>query len=212
LRKHPLVAVVGPRLLNADGSLQRSCFRFPSPARAWAENLWVSAAFSSESRLGDYRQWSHDRERSVDWVTGACCLVRREAYEQVGGFDERFFMYAEETDWQKRMREQGWQIAFTPATQVMHRGGASGASEKSKIDRHFFGSLDRYELKHHGLGGLISLRAAMLVGGSIRAILWLGVLLLAPAKRTTAKQKLRLLSWLLYRQYTCWQVVGTDDE
>lgn len=206
LERHPKVALVGPRLLNGDGSLQPSCYRFPAPWRAWVENLYISSLFGSESSLGDYRQWPHDRERIVDWVVGACCLVRREVYDQVGGFDEHFFMYAEETDWQRRMRVAGWEIGFTPAAPVMHLGGASGASDKPKINRHFFGSLDRYELKHHGLLGLLSVRAAMIVGCALRLALWTGVLALSPARRAVAKGKIRLMGWLLWRQTTYWRL------
>ena len=114
LEAHHEVALVGPRLLNTDGSLQRSCFRFPSPARAWVENLWLSAFFGPNNAIGDYRRWPHDRERYVDWLVGACALVRREVFEQICGFDERFFMYAEETDWQHRMRQTGWKSALHP--------------------------------------------------------------------------------------------------
>ena len=166
LNSHPEMALVGPMLMNADGTLQRSCYRYPTPGRAWAENLWISAAFGLEHALGDYRKWPHDQTREVDWVIGACLMVRREVYRQIGGFDERFFMYAEETDWQLRMRKAGWKIGFTPAARVIHLGGISGKGEQKLINRHFFDSLDRYELKHHGYFGLFLLRLAMCVGSS----------------------------------------------
>jgi GT2 family glycosyltransferase len=204
LDRRPEAGLVGPRLLNKDGSLQRSCFPFPSPARAWLENLWISAVFPDRPKLGDYRRWAHDSEREVDWLIGACMLVRREVLERVGGFDERFFMYAEESDWQRRMRDAGWKVLFTPAAEVVHLGGASGANEKAKINRHFFESLDYYEYKHHGVLGLVSLRAAMTVGCFIRTILWTGVLLFVPGRRAVAASKAKLLSWLFVRQMTHW--------
>lgn len=206
LDTHPAVAVVGPRLCDCDGALQISCYPFPTPARAWAENLWIDRIAPHTARLGDYRRWQHDCERMVDWVIGACLMVRREAYQQIGGFDERFFMYAEESDWQRRMRSAGWQIAFTPAAIVTHLGGASGAAEKPRINRNFFRSLDSYELKHHGILGLMSLRAAMVIGSGIRLCLWSGVLLAMPARRRLAAAKLRLLSWLLVRQVGMWDL------
>lgn len=107
LRAHPLVGLVGPRLLNKDGTLQVSCWKFPSPARVWREALGVARVFASHPRWGDYFRWAHDQTRSVDFVIGACFLVRRAIYERVGGFDEHFFLYAEETDWQKRIRAAG---------------------------------------------------------------------------------------------------------
>jgi GT2 family glycosyltransferase len=94
LDEHPRVAAVGPRLLNADGSLQPSCFRFAGPWRSVCENLLLSAAFPNSRLVGDFRAWPHDAERDdVDFVIGACMLVRRAAIEQVGVFDEAFFLY-----------------------------------------------------------------------------------------------------------------------
>ena len=211
LDDHADVGVVGPRLLNGDGSVQVSCFPFPSPLRAWVENLWIPAIVRDRGPLGDFRRWAHDREREVPWVIGACLLARREVHEQVGGFDERFFMYAEETDWQRRIRDAGWRICFTPAAEVTHLGGASGAGginhvrDRRPINRGFFESLDYYERKHHGSLGLISLRAAMTVGGAIRVVLW-SAMLIAPSRRPLARAKLRLLSWLVVRQMTDWNV------
>jgi GT2 family glycosyltransferase len=206
LQRHPDLAVAGPRLLNTDGTLQRSCYRFPSPAHAWRDNLWITALFPASPLLGDYRTWPHDRDRDVDWLIGACMLVRRSAYEKVGGFDERFFMYAEESDWQKRFRNAGYRIAFTPSAEVSHRGGASGASERARINRHFFESLDAYQLKHHGLLGLISLRLAMIVGCLLRGTLWVLVLPLFPKRRAAALAKTRLHWWLVFRQLFDWRV------
>lgn len=205
LRGHPEVGVVGPRLLNRDGSLQPSCYRFPSPGRAWLENLWATSLLPPGSPWGDFRRWGHNEDREVDWVSGACFLVRREAYAAVGGLDERFFMYQEETDWQRRLRDGGWRVAFTPAARVMHIGGASGAAEQARINRHFFESLDRYEWKHHGPAGLVSVRLAMVVGCFLRVILWGLVLLLVPNRRTQARFKAKMLSWLFVRQATHWR-------
>ncbi|MBV9848927.1 MAG: glycosyltransferase family 2 protein [Armatimonadetes bacterium] len=206
LRAHPDTAIAGPRLLNADGSLQISCFPFPSPSRAWLENLWISTALPNHPVVGDYRRWPHDRERQVDTVIGACMLVRRTAYEQVGGFDENFFMYTEEIEWQRRLRDRNWQIAFTPTAQVTHLGGASGATEAARINRHFFDSLDYYEWKHHGLAGLISLRLAMTIGCFLRSILWTLVLVAVPRRRPLARSKARLQAWLTVRQATHWRL------
>lgn len=201
---HPEAAVVGPRLQNADGSLQRSCFRFPSPSRAWLENLWISSLLSRVPALDDYGAWTHDDEREVDFLVGACMMVRREAYAQVGGFDEDFFMYSEETDWQRRMKDAGWKIVFVPNACVTHLGGASGANEKARVNNHFFQSLDRYERKHHGLRGLVSLRLAMVVGCFLRLGLW-SAMLVMPRRREVARSKTRLHSWLLLRQLTNWR-------
>jgi GT2 family glycosyltransferase len=205
-QSHPNAAVIGPRLSNEDGSLQVSCFRFPSPTRAWLENLWISSLFSHTAPVGDYRRWPHDTERPVDSVIGACMLVRREAFDQTGGFDEAFFMYQEETDWQKTLRERGWIVYFTPEAKVTHLGGASGKDEAARVNAHFFESLDYYECKHHGPMGLVSLRAAMTIGCLVRAAIWGIVMIVIPGRRKVAYSKSRLHSRLFIRQATHWRI------
>jgi GT2 family glycosyltransferase len=205
LRSHDRAAVAGPRLHNRDGTLQHSCYRFPTPPRAWAENLWISSALPAGSALGDFRRWGHDAERDVDWVSGACFLVRRSAYEQTGGFDESYFMYQEETDWQRRLRDCGWAIVFTPEARVTHLGGGSGGNEPARINSHFFDSLDRYVFKHHGLAGLVSVRCAMIVGCSLRTALWLLVMVFIPRRRRLAASKAGLSSSLVVRQAIHWR-------
>ena len=207
LDQHPRTAAVGPRLLNADASLQRSCYRFPTPAHAWSQNLWLAGLVGTDHPLGDFRRWPHDTARSVDWVIGAAMLVRRTAYEQVGGLDERFFMYAEETDWQWRMRTAGWDVGFTPDARVVHLGGGSGTGDKPGVDRHFWASLDRYQRKHHGWAGLVAVRAAMVVGGLVRLPVW-AALSVVPGRATLGRAKLAHQSKLVVRQLTHWRAVG----
>jgi GT2 family glycosyltransferase len=102
------------------------------------------------------------------------------------------------------MRNAGWQILFTPAAEVIHLGGASGAAQKACISRHFFESLDYYEWKHHGLRGLLALRCAMVVGCALRAVGWAIAAAIMPGKRAVAVSKVRLMVWLTVRQLTHW--------
>jgi GT2 family glycosyltransferase len=203
IEEHPRAAAIGPRLLNRDGTLQRSCWRFPSPTQAWIENLGISSLLRGRSRWGDYRRWEHDSERAVDFVIGACLLVRREVWEKIGGFDPAFWMYAEETDWQKRMRSAGYEIWFTPRASVEHWGGASGAANRARVSEAFFNSLDIFSHKHYGPAGLVSLRAAMIAGNALRLPLWILLWLL---KRSGAREKARFSWWLLRRQSTKWKL------
>jgi GT2 family glycosyltransferase len=199
MKVRPMAAIVAPRLLNADGSLQRSCWRFPSPWRIWAEAFGIANLLARHPVLGDFRAWNHDEERQIEWTIGACLLVRREAYEQNGGFDERFFMYAEETDWQRRITESGWEIWLTPTAEVMHLGGASGKGIERAITERFFHSQDLYLAKHHGRRGLISARMAIAIGSCLRSCVWLllGALF---AKRRVEFRVRRRFRWALARR------------
>jgi GT2 family glycosyltransferase len=199
LDHHPDIGVVGPRLLNPDGSLQTSCYRYPTPALAWLENLGLTKLFSDQSPFGNYESWDHSSPRDVDFVIGACLLLRREVYDQIGGFDESFFMYQEEADWQRRIRSAGWRIVFTPSAEVEHLGGASGKAQALRTNEHFFRSLDIYILKHHGWVGFILVRGAMLAGCAWRAIAW-ALLAVAPKSRAPASRRARFYGWLFQRQ------------
>jgi N-acetylglucosaminyl-diphospho-decaprenol L-rhamnosyltransferase len=124
---HPRAAVVGPRLSNPDGSLQRSVRGDPTVWRLATEYLFLrklaprSQAFNAFYGGGfDYRAAA-----KVESLFGAALLVRREAADQAGMFDESFFMFSEETDWLYRFRQAGWEVWFTPEAEVVHIGGAS---------------------------------------------------------------------------------------
>lgn len=149
---HPEVGMVGPRLVYGDGRLQPSRRRFPTLWMALAESTpweWhlphnrLARAYRLEDRPDDVTQ-------EVDWVTGACMLVRREVWEQVGAFDERFFMYSEELDWCRRIVAAGWHIVYLPTATVIHYEGASSGQVVAARTIRFNVSKVRYFLKHHG--------------------------------------------------------------
>jgi len=201
LDNHPKVGLVGPRLLNSDGSLQMSCYRFPSPLRCINENLLLTAAFPDSTIFGDYRNWKHDTAREVDFVIGAAMLVRKEVIDTVGMFDELFFMYAEETDWQMRIKKAGWQIMLCPDAQITHLGGQSSEGVKDQQFCEFQNSSAKLIKKHYGELGAAVQRIAMVVGSILRIALWSLIAIVLPNKREAAeKQKQnwkRLLKWWL---------------
>jgi N-acetylglucosaminyl-diphospho-decaprenol L-rhamnosyltransferase len=146
---HPEAAVVGPRLLNVDGSLQRSVRGVPTLWRLATEYFFLRK-LAPRSRLlnafyaGDF---AHDEEREVEVVMGACMLARREAVEEVGPLDEAFFLFSEETDWCHRFRQSGWQVRFFPGAECVHVGGAShgGRLFRENVRGHL-----RFLAKHRG--------------------------------------------------------------
>jgi len=159
---HPQVGVVGPRLLNADGTVQESRFAFPTPWRAWFENLGGARILDWLGVEGG------DGHGNFDWLSGACLMLRREAWVQADGFDESFFLYSEETDLQKRIRSNKWEVHWVPEAVVTHLGGSSGLGVRQTVRECFFEGVDRYFLKHHGWFGAASLRAATATGAALR--------------------------------------------
>ncbi len=202
-------AAVGCRLENPDGSLQRSCYKFPSPGRALAENLLLVAAFPSSSLWGDYRSWDHNESRYVDFVSGAAIMVRRKVVEQIGAFDERFFIYAEETDWCYRMHRAGWKVAFTPSGTIVHYGGQSSVKVKDKQFSEFNRSALKYMRKHYGLSGAFSQVGTMLIGSLVRIPLWSLVYLTSSQKRESARAKVSLW-WKMLFWAIGWRGPGLD--
>jgi len=157
----PRAAIVGAHLLNPDGSFQASYTNFPT---LWQEFLILST-LGRRWRGGWYPSHGPDEARGaqrVDYVEGACLLVRRTALEQVGGLDEGYFMYAEEVDWCRRMRDQGWEVWYQPLAKVVHIGGASSATRKTSREADLYRSRVRYFRTYHG-GLQAGLLKAMIV-------------------------------------------------
>jgi GT2 family glycosyltransferase len=138
LESNPGAGAVGPRLLNADGSLQISVWR--NPPAAWEIMLsqlklyrLLPRRFRGELLLGGH--WDHNREREVPMLSGAAMLVRRKVLEDVGGFDERFHMYGEDNEWCLRIVRSGWQLIFQPAAVVLHYGAQSSLQRWNNLEK-----------------------------------------------------------------------------
>ena len=123
----PRAAVVGPRLRNPDGTLQRSVRGYPTVWRLATEYLFLRKLAPRSSALNAFYAggFDHDEVRSVEVVMGACMLLRREAIDLVGECDEDYFLFSEETDWCFRFREAGWDVLFFPGAECVHVRGAS---------------------------------------------------------------------------------------
>jgi N-acetylglucosaminyl-diphospho-decaprenol L-rhamnosyltransferase len=163
---HPAAGVVGPRLLWPDGRLQRSCRRFPTVFRIATEYLYLRK-LAPRSRILNgfyYGEFAHDEPWCVDWVTGACVLVRRELFEQLGGFDEAFFLYSEEVDLLYRARQLGAETWYDPAAEVEHEwGGTAGRSSALTLEEQARSHV-RYFDKHASRATAKRARRVLLAG------------------------------------------------
>jgi GT2 family glycosyltransferase len=126
LDAEPRVGAVGPRILETDGSLQHSQRVFPSLRASFGRALFLHRLFPRSQWSFDIaRASAYDTPASPDWLSGACLLVRRSLLEALDGFDERFFMYCEDMDLCRRIRDVGYSVRYDPVVAVTHAGGAS---------------------------------------------------------------------------------------
>jgi N-acetylglucosaminyl-diphospho-decaprenol L-rhamnosyltransferase len=170
---HPTAAVVGPRLRNPDGSLQRSVRGFPTLWRLATEYLFLrKLAPRSELLNGFYAGgFDHDRPTEAEFVMGAAMLVRREAVAEVGQLDESFFLFSEEVDWCYRFEQAGWKVWFTPDAEVVHVGGASHGGRM--FDQQVLGHV-RFLAKHRGLAYAERARKLLVVSLRLRGLIYRG--------------------------------------
>lgn len=132
------IGVVGPRLVNPDGSLQASVWRNPTTpfellANAFRLYKILPGKLRANLLLGYH--WDHSHRREASLLSGAALLVRRSVIDSVGGFDQRFHMYGEDTEWCLRISRGGWQMVFEPEAVVIHHGGASASKRWTSLEK-----------------------------------------------------------------------------
>ncbi|HEU4434885.1 MAG TPA: glycosyltransferase family 2 protein, partial [Pyrinomonadaceae bacterium] len=138
MKSDPRIGICGPRIVNTDGSLQVSAFF--SPPRVWHTVLSQLQLYRllphkprGELLLGGH--WDHDRLRSVPMLSGAAMLARREMIDEVGGFNEQFHMYSEDTEWCWRITKANWKLVFVPDAVLLHHGATSSKKRWSSQER-----------------------------------------------------------------------------
>ncbi|HEY9719200.1 MAG TPA: glycosyltransferase family 2 protein [Trichormus sp.] len=165
------VGFFGAKLFNGDGTIQRSAYRFPSVSLALSEALLLNRLFGFLEIFDDYRSFGHDRLRTVDFVSGAAILARKEMLDEIGLLDEQFFMYAEETDWCMRGKKTGWLTMFVPSAQLVHYGGQSTVKFAPERSVEFLRSHARLLTKHSGRGGVFAYKILNLIKHLPRVII-----------------------------------------
>ena len=167
IRKDRKIAIVGPKLLNPDGSLQPSGRKFPS----FVDLVYGldPPLFSKFIRHDPFQRTDFDKVVEVDEVSGACFLIRKDVFKAVGGFDENFFLYFEEVDLCKRVKRMGFKVYYYPEVKVFHQWGAS--SRKNPLSRkHMLSSRFYYCRKHYGFLCLLVLRLIYAVLNVIKGL------------------------------------------
>ena len=172
----PAAGAVGPRLLYPDGSLQRSVRGFPTLWRLGTEYLFLRWLGPRSRALNAFygAGFDHDSVADAEFLVGAVLLFRRQAFEDVGGFDPSFFMFNEEVDLCYRLRRAGWRIVFTPGSEFVHIGGASTRLDWDRMYREQLRSHLRFLRKHHGARRAEQGRLLLLWSMRLRALVFRG--------------------------------------
>jgi N-acetylglucosaminyl-diphospho-decaprenol L-rhamnosyltransferase len=170
---NPDVALAGPRLVNPDGSLQRSVRGVPTLWRLATEYFFLRKLAPRSQLLNAFYGggFDHDETRAVESLQGAVLLVRREAADEVGLFDETFFMFSEETDWTYRFRQAGWKVVFVADAEAFHVGGASHGG---RLYVENLRGILRFFVKHRGLREAERARRLLLAALRVRALVFRG--------------------------------------
>jgi N-acetylglucosaminyl-diphospho-decaprenol L-rhamnosyltransferase len=168
MRERPEVGLLAVRQVTSDGRLWPSLYRFPSVRRelahAFANEKWPGAAKRLGERVLDFDRYSHSGP--FDWTTGAVLAIRREAFDAVGGFDERFFLFSEETDLCKRVQDAGWQAHLEPRITFIHHAGKDGV-QPPRLAQMAYARL-QYARKHFSRPGAAAYHAILVMHHLLR--------------------------------------------
>jgi N-acetylglucosaminyl-diphospho-decaprenol L-rhamnosyltransferase len=160
--EHPRCGIAGSRIYNRDGSIQESCGEFDT----WTGAFLRSSAWGEWPFLREYangaalREWGHRDVRRVDLAIGAALAIRRSLLDEIGPFDERFFLYHEEVDFAKRAATAGWETWYVPSSEAIHEGMGSARGQYS-VEGRKQTSRRKYWIKHHGIVWYLALVAAL---------------------------------------------------
>jgi GT2 family glycosyltransferase len=172
LDRHPDVGICGPRLLNPDGSMQLSCRAFPTLLNVFFGRRSIWNRLFPENRMSRSflkADLDYSVMQEVDWLAGACMMIRRKVVESIGLFDEDYFLYAEDTDYCYRAREKGFRVFFFPGASATHERGA--ATRKAFVSSMYNHNLSMYKFfcKHYHLS--LPVRTILGLGLAVRVLL-----------------------------------------
>jgi len=192
LDNHQQAGAVTAQLILPDGSIQPSCATDPNLMKVFWEQTYLDRLFPHNKITGGYTMthWNYDDIREVEQVAGAAVVIRREAWQQIGGFDPAFFMYFEDTDLCIRLRKAGWSIWFTPDARVHHKVGASSDKDwqlRARMVSSLNWSRYYYFTQRESTFRGKMLKALVVMGAFLRLITWSFIAIIKPAKRDQVK-------------------------
>lgn len=179
---NPRAGAVGPKILNPDDSIQFECARnFPTPVTEFYALSTMYKRFSKSKIFGKYLMsyWDHNDQREVDLLSGACMLVRRKVFDEVGLFDEDFFMYTEETDFFYRIKQKEWKVYFLPSAKIEHLWGKSTEQLPYSMAVEARKTMELFFKKHYGLRAVFAHRVAVIFASFFMQVFSLFMYLLA---------------------------------
>jgi len=181
LDNNPDAGIAGARLINPDGTLQISAFPFPTLFR----EFWRMFYLDSVVYLSNYpmKNWNKDQAREVDTLLGACMLIRREAINQFGLFDEEYFIYSEEVDLCVRLKKGGWRLYWVPGAVVIHFAGKSIQQVSEEMFLRLYEGKVLYFRKHHSKLSVFVYKLILFAATITRLVLTPFALVEEPAKR-----------------------------
>jgi N-acetylglucosaminyl-diphospho-decaprenol L-rhamnosyltransferase len=192
LDTHPAVGIAGPQVLNADGTVQSTRRRFPTPLTGIFESTRLQG-HAPRRVLDRYyvADQPDDGTFEVDWVQGCALIARRALYEQIGGLDSGYVMFSEELDWCRRAKDAGWQVAYVGSAHITHYGGRSTEQVQANKHIYFQQSKIRYFRKFHGPGVAVGLRLFLLASYTAQTGLE-GIKALLGSKRAMRRVRVRM--------------------
>lgn len=201
MEQQPTIGLLGPGWLQMDGRLHRSGMRFPTLWHVFLRTLFLDSLFRGSRFFGGFlmKDFHFDRTTDIDVLNGWFWMARREALNQVGPLDERFFMYGEDLDWCKRFHLAGWRVVFYPEATALHYGGASSKNAPARFLVEKQRANLQYWKKYHGRISLFFYLLIGCLGYAIRLMGWSVVYLTQRSSRHRAEievqQYLKCLRW-----------------
>jgi GT2 family glycosyltransferase len=197
------VGLVGPKALGPDGKLQRTCRRLPTLWNTFCRAFALDNVFSRWPLFSgrEMRHWSQDTRREVETLSGCFWLARTEVAKEIGGLDERFFFYAEDTDWCRRFLDAGCKIVFVPEATITHFGGASSNKAPLRYSIEMLRANLAYWKKYYGAPGHAAFYLLSILHHALRLVVRTSKRLGAPRSNAEGAYKLKrsamCLRWLL---------------